>query len=147
MPELSPKKLLSKFLEKFFMLNENWINWIDEKSPDKFLTEDSIRGREGSANELALKTADEISLKVSLMTVNEHYEFIKETLRKLNIQLEGEGAELGAGAAVFSNSIASIFPKIKRIYAIEIVLGMVTSLQPKITKYCGNEKIIKSVYG
>ncbi len=81
------------------------------------------------------------------MTINEHRDFIKEVLEKLNISLEGQGAELGAGAAVFSNSIATIFPKIKKIYAVEIVPGMVISMQPLITKYCGNTGIVESVLG
>lgn len=86
------------------------------------------------ANKLENKSPGEISTEVSYMTLSEHLFFVAEILNKLEINLEGVGMEIAAGASIFSNSLARIYPNIVKIQALEIVSEMVTKLQPKIIK-------------
>src|SRR3989344_1207043 len=94
-----------------------------------------INTGESFSDMLLKKTPDQISVEVSEMTLTEHLALTSETFNKLGIDLKGEGMEIAAGAAVFASSLARIYPNISKIYALEIVPGMVTKLQPKIIEH------------
>jgi len=63
---------------------------------------------------LLTSSAEQVAVGVSYMTLSEHLSFVSEILNKLEINLEGEGMEIGAGASVLSNSLVRIFPNIKK---------------------------------
>jgi len=95
-------------------------------------TEQFIEIRNSFTDRVAQKTPDQISQEYSYMTLAEHTAFVSEILKKLNIQLKGDGMEVAAGAAVLCCSIAKIFPEVNKVYALEIVEEVVKKLQPKI---------------
>ncbi len=124
----------------------DFLDWT--ASPNfKVIDPDSLASRNSLAKSWAEKTPDEISLAVSYMTLNEHRGFISELLARLDVSIEGVGAELGAGASVLSNSLCKIFPKIKKIYAVELVPEMAILLQPKIIKANQNVGRVLPVVG
>jgi len=120
------------------------IEWIE---PEQLNKNPAIRSRGLLASKWCEKEPDDISATVSYMTLGEHKSFVREITSKLNIELKGVGAEIGAGASVLSNSIATIFPQVTRIYAIEIVPEMAYLLQPKIISHTGNIDRIQPVIG
>ena len=120
------------------------INWLD---PEELKSLKFVSVRESLSQKWAYMSPDEIATTVSYMTIQEHLAFCKEIFDGIGVNLKGVGAEVGAGAAVVSNSLASIFPNIKNIYAIDIVPKMVELLQPIITEYHSQNHKITPVIG
>jgi ubiquinone/menaquinone biosynthesis C-methylase UbiE len=98
-----------------------------EKPEDYF-----IEVKTSFTDKIASKSADLISVEYSYMTLTEHLAFVSEIFNKLDINLEGDGMEVAAGAGVFACTLTRLFPKINKVYALEIVQDVVTKLQPKI---------------
>jgi len=102
-------------------------------------------------NKFAIKiknrSANYISEKVSYIGVKEHVSFVSEIFCKLKISLNGTGMEMGAGASIFSNSLLKIFPRINKIYAVEIVPEQVFKLIPKICSYNKSQNKVIPVLG
>ena len=62
---------------------------------------------------------DEISLFYSYFTVPQHQKFTEEICKKINLNLYGEGLEIGAGPGILSNSLLKIYKSIDKIYLLE----------------------------
>lgn len=103
-----------------------------EKKEDYF-----IEVKTSFTNQIINKSANEIAVEYSYMTLTENLSFISEVFNKLEIDLEGEGMEVAAGAAVLPCSLARLYPAIKKIHALEIVSEVVHKLQPKIIEETG----------
>ena len=91
-------------------------------------------------------TPNQISLKYSYFSVNEHRKFIKEICEKLNINLQGRGLEIGSGPGILSNSLIKIFNDIDKIYLLEMVPNSF-SLMKKIAKFNNTEKKLSCIIG
>ena len=91
--------------------------WVKPEVVNKL---DFVKANKAFTNKIKSKSADEISTKYSYFNLTEHLTFVSEVFNKLNINLYGTGVEVGAGPAIFSNSVIRLFPSIDKIYAIEI---------------------------
>ncbi len=91
--------------------------WVKPEVVNKL---DFVKANKAFTNKIKGKSADEISTKYSYFNLTEHLTFVSEVFNKLNINLYGTGVEVGAGPAIFSNSVIRLFPNIDKIYAIEI---------------------------
>lgn len=98
-------------------------------------TESFIDTLNSFADELSKKTADQISVEYSMMELAEQLTFVAEVFNRLGIELHGDGMEVAAGPATFTCVLARLFPNIRKIYALDIVPGVVEILQPKIIGY------------
>jgi len=110
-------------------------------------TESFINTLNSFADELSKKTPDQISVEYSMMELTEHLTFVSEIFNKLRIELDGDGMEVAAGAAVFSCSLTRLYPNIKKIYALEITPGIVKWLQPKIIEHTNMQGRVIPILG
>lgn len=56
-------------------------------------------------------------------------------------ELRGKGMEIGAGVAVFSSMICDRYPNVEKVYAIEVVAGVVEHLRPRILDHFIPDKV------
>jgi ubiquinone/menaquinone biosynthesis C-methylase UbiE len=118
---------------------EIWLSKAELKSLNKIPW---ILKRSNFSKKIKNLSRNRISEITSYMTIEAHKNLVKEILLKLGIKLTGTGIEIGSGSGVLSNSIANLY-NIKKIYAVEIVPGMVKNLQNKI--FLKNQKIFPVV--
>ena len=117
--------------------------WINPESVSKL---DFIEANRAFTNEIKNNSADEISIKYSYFNLTEHLTFVSEVFNTLEINLSGTGIEVGAGPAIFSNSVLRLFPDIDKIYAIEISPEVI-ELQKIICKKLNTSNKIEHVIG
>ncbi len=91
-------------------------------------------------------TPNQIAIKYSYFSVNEHRKFINEICEKLNISLKGKGLEIGSGPGILSNSLIKIFNDIDKIYLLEMVPNSF-SLMKKVAKFNNTEKKLSCIIG
>ena len=89
----------------------NQIDWIKKynKACDGFLNQ----------------SIDEISYLYSYFSLSEHESFIREITKKININLKGEGLEIGSGPGILSISVVKIFEGIKKIILLDKVPNII----------------------
>jgi len=78
---------------------------------------------------------------------SELMEIIETTVKTFNFNPIGTGLELGAGCAAISVELAKKFPRIERIYAVEIVPEIVELAQTELIRIAGVEGRVIPVLG
>ncbi len=91
-------------------------NWIKENELNQI---DWIKKCNSACDKWKNKSMDEISLFYSYFTVLQHQKFTEEICKKINLNLYGEGLEIGAGPGILSNSLLKIYKSIDKIYLLE----------------------------
>ncbi len=87
-------------------------------------------------------TFDSVAPKLNLTEVKELFAWVNH--RILKGRLKGVGLELGAGTG-FMSAVIATRPKVKKVYAIEIVENIVRELSSKITGYILGDKSNKVI--
>jgi ubiquinone/menaquinone biosynthesis C-methylase UbiE len=106
-----------------------------------------IHSRNRFAQQHAHADPDDIAQRYTHLSLSEFAGFMQVAFDRLGFEPRGVGVELGAGTAVFSNTVARIFPGVERIYAVEIVPDVVARLQARITGHFGQEGRVLPVIG
>ena len=117
--------------------------WIKEKELNKI---DWIKKVNRACKKWENKKGDEISLFYSYFSISEHKLFTEEICRKIGINLEGIGLEIGSGPGILSNSLLKIFNKIDKIYLLDKVPNLF-ELKRKIALENRTSNRLESIVG
>lgn len=120
------------------------LEWIDA---ERISANPEIKSRNLFARAHSGATPVEISQRYIHLSPDEMQAFLRGVFRETKLALSGTGVELGAGTAAVSNAVASIFPSVDQIYAVEIVPDVVRLLQVKITSHFHQETKVLPVIG
>lgn len=112
-------------------------DWLGD-SPLLKLKEVEYRNK--FAENLSTRDAEDITKSFTYLGFEQAKEILNIIQTYMKTPFAGVGIELGAGTGLFSAAIASN-NEVKRMYALELVPGMATSIIPKIAnEYLGSEK-------
>ena len=117
---------------------------------DGLLSSPAVTNRDLFAQKFDKKNADDIFKKYAYLDRNEMKDFYSRVFSLIDdVNIHGDGLELGAGVCGFSTAICSYFPSVRNIYAVELVPDVVKLLQPiTIPSVCGDDSNkIKRVIG
>ena len=109
--------------------------------PEELLLSPEVTNRDTLAEKYQTVSIDKILTDYHSLSMRELREFYTRMFGVLAVELKGVGVELGAGVAAFSSFAVTQYPKIEKIYAIELVPKVVDLLQPSVvTAICGTDK-------
>ena len=112
------------------------MKWISSSDLKKL---HGIDSRNYFAKKCSHLSVDDIAKKYSYLGLSEMNDFLRcILLKELKIDLTGVGVELGCGVGTVSNTILKIYPKIEKIYQIEVVPNIVRLLTKKTNRHYNN---------
>lgn len=113
---------------------------------ERLLRSPAITNRDLFAEMHASKPAEEIITQYAGMSPQQvigEFGEIFEIVSGLGIELKGLGLELGAGVGVLSAVAVNCWPKIDRLYALEVVPKVVELLQAKTVPHIARQEAHK----
>jgi len=119
------------------------IYWEDKNELNKI---DWIKKYNNACLNFQKKSHDEISYLCSYFTIKEHKKFIQEIISKIDLNLSGNGLEIGAGPGMLSISLIKIFKNINNIILLDKVPN-ISNLQIKLATHLKIENKVTSVVG